>query len=98
MKIEDVYNELYEQNVCKSGYEFSRDYLGKNENYFSVCKARKKEPSVEALVTLSLALQHRSQSLSRSDNAQIRKTGTKLAEMHGAVSDAVISACKAKIA
>lgn len=57
MYLEKHYRELREADLCASAYEFSERFLGKSRNYYSVLKARKLEPSIDALVSLEYALQ-----------------------------------------
>ena len=60
MLLDTIYQKLHEQSVCESGYEFSVRYLGKSRSYYSVLKARKEEPSIEALSTLEISLKNTS--------------------------------------
>jgi len=60
MLIESIYQTLHDQSICDSGYEFSVRYLGKSRSYYSVLKARKEEPSIEALSTLEISLKNTS--------------------------------------
>ena len=60
MLIESIYQILHDQSICDSGYEFSVRYLGKSRSYYSVLKARKEEPSIEALSTLEISLKNTS--------------------------------------
>lgn len=97
MQIQDIYEELKENNMCKSAYAFSRNYLNKDPSYMSVLKARGKEPSIEALAVLSVVLQQRSLFLSQSDSESMRLAGKKLATLHSRVADSVVKACVEKI-
>ena len=60
MLIESIYQILHDQSICDSGYEFSVRFLGKSKSYYSVLKARKMEPSIEAIATLELSLKNTS--------------------------------------
>ena len=60
MLIESIYQKLYKQNLCDSGYDFSVRFLGKSRSYYSVLKARKEEPSIAAIATLEIALKNTS--------------------------------------
>ncbi len=59
MQIENIYKELKNCQLCESGYDFSENYLGKSKSYFSVLKARKELPSIEALVLLEVSLKEK---------------------------------------
>lgn len=56
MNIEALYEEMREAELVDSAYEFSKTYLGKAPNYYSVLKCRKLEPSIGAILNLELAL------------------------------------------
>lgn len=56
MELQAVYEELHNTHMCKSAYDFSTDYLGKSKSYYSVLKASKAVPSIEALSMLENAL------------------------------------------
>ena len=60
MLIESIYEKLHDQNICDSGYDFSTRFLGKSKSYYSVIKSRKKQPSIEAISTLEIALKNTS--------------------------------------
>ena len=57
MYLEKLYQEMRHANLIASAYEFSRSYLGKSPNYYSVLKARRMEPSLGAVLKLEQALQ-----------------------------------------
>lgn len=73
MKIQSVYEELKGANLCKSAYDFSVVYLGKNRSYYSVLKATRSEPSIEALVMLDYVLALKAGELSHSDHHVIKQ-------------------------
>jgi hypothetical protein len=54
--IEKVFEQLRNDNVCRTAHEFSEDFLGRSPSYYSMLKARRREPSTEALLTLELSL------------------------------------------
>jgi|GEM_PF-4240410 len=56
MIIEDVFEQLKNDNVCRTAHEFSEDFLGRSPSYYSMLKARRREPSTETLITLEHAL------------------------------------------
>lgn len=57
MNIEALYEEMREAELVGSAYEFSKTYLGKAPNYYSVLKCRKLEPSIGAIMNLEVVLQ-----------------------------------------
>ena len=60
MLIETIYQKLYDQDICDSGYDFSVRFLGKSQSYYSVIKSRKEQPSIEVIATLEIALKNTS--------------------------------------
>ena len=56
MNIEALYEEMREAELVDSAYDFSKTYLGKSPNYYSVIKCRKLQPSIGAIMNLELAL------------------------------------------
>lgn len=93
MQIQQIYEELKEWQLCKSGYAFSRDYLKKDRSYYSVLKAREKEPSMEAWVMLDYSLQQRAQVFGDSKIQQVREAGTKLNRLHTEVWSHILKKC-----
>lgn len=59
MELQNIFEELHNVHVCKSGYEFSTHYLGKSKSYYSVLKALEAEPSIDALSILETALKEK---------------------------------------
>ena len=59
MELEQIYEQLVEQGLCKSGLQFSTEYLGRYKSYYSVIKATKAKPSINVLVNLDFSLQRR---------------------------------------
>ena len=53
-----IYKTLKLYGLCKSEEQFSTDYLGKSKKYFGVCKARTRELSLGAQVTLLERIRH----------------------------------------
>lgn len=68
MKITDVYQQLKACHLCKSGYQFSREYLGRTDSYYGVLKLKNTEPSVQVLLTLYYSLHKRIDALSGGNN------------------------------
>jgi len=54
--IEEIYKDLKKQKKCNSGYQFSREFLGKSNSYYSVLKARKEEPTLDVITVLEYVL------------------------------------------
>jgi hypothetical protein len=86
MLIENIYQRLLDQNICDSGYEFSVRFLGKSRSYYSVLKARKEEPSIEAIATLEVALKNTS-SLFSDRHPIFTKTRISLQQLSNEVKD-----------
>ena len=59
MNIQTIYEQLKNDHLCDSAYDFSENYLGKAKSYYSVLKARNAEPSTDALVMLELSLKEK---------------------------------------
>jgi uncharacterized protein DUF6626 len=55
-ELDNVYATLKRLKLCKSGYQFSREYLGRAPNYYSVVKANGNKPSLAAMTTLYYSL------------------------------------------
>ena len=56
MIIEDIYEQLRNDNVVKSAYEFSERFLNKCPTYYSVIKSRSMEPKLDTLLYLETQL------------------------------------------
>lgn len=84
MLLEEIYTALRRQHLCTSAYDFSVNYLGKSPSYFSVLKARNDKPSIEAIVTLEMAL-HRRANLYGSSHPFLIQTREKLIELENEV-------------
>ena len=93
MKIQECYKELRKVHLTKSGYHFSRHFLGKNRSYYSVLVARDSEPSIEAMTTLYYSLTHQSSLLESSDSAFIIRARNKVNELKISVSNDIQTHC-----
>ena len=56
MELQKIFEELHGVHLCKSAYDFSTKFLGKSKSYYSVLKANKVKPSIDALAVLETAL------------------------------------------
>lgn len=93
MQIQEIYEELKEGHLCKSGYAFSRDYMSKDRSYYSVLKARGQEPSIEAWVMLNYALQQRGQLLRDSKSRVVLEAAERLNTLQAKVSLFICHKC-----
>ena len=59
MELQKIFEELHGIRLCKSAYDFSKDYLGKSQSYYSVLKANKAKPSIDTLAILETALREK---------------------------------------
>lgn len=62
--IDAVYEQLRNDSVCESAYQFSREFLGRSSSYYSVLKARKKQATTDVLFTLEYALESKAKDYS----------------------------------
>jgi len=97
MKIQEIYEELKQEQLCKTGYDFSRDYFNKDRSYYSVLKAKDMEPSIEALVMLNFALQRRERIFGVSEFEQVREKASKLNALQAEVSEHIVRKCQENI-
>ena len=56
MFLENLYDEMRRAQLVRSAYDFSRKYLGRSPNYYSVLKARQLEPSIGTVLNLEKAI------------------------------------------
>jgi hypothetical protein len=96
MQIDEIYEALKRQNLCRSGHDFSRNYLGKHHSYLSVIKARGEQPSIEAWAMLSYTLQTRAQVFASSDNEFVQAAAARLQNLQQAVAANVMLECAAR--
>ena len=82
MIIDYVYKQLRDDNVCKSAYEYSKEYLGRSRSYYSVLKAEKREASCEVLLVLELALIKKAELYASNNYPYFIRTRNHLLEMH----------------
>lgn len=55
-ELETIFDDLRQLGLVRSQYDFSRDWLGQSESYYSSLKARKGKPSAEALLCVYLMI------------------------------------------
>ncbi len=96
MNIDEIYKALKRQNLCRSGHDFSRNYLGKHHSYLSVIKARGESPSIEAWAMLSYTLQTRVQVFASSDNEFIQAAAIHLQKLQQSAAANVMLECAAR--
>lgn len=97
MQLQEIYEELKRVNLCKTGYAFSRDYMCKDRSYYSVLKAKRREPSVEAWVILGISLQRLEKNCSSSHREQLQSNAQKLRTLQEVVSLVIANKCESKI-
>lgn len=97
MELQEVYNELKQLNLCKSAYDFSVEYLGKDRSYYSVLKATNTPPSIEALVMLDFALTQNVRELGNSDHPVIQRTYIACDRMSSEIKQAINDKCKSSL-
>lgn len=93
MEINDIYEELKERKLCKSGHDFSRSYLGKHPSYLSVLKARGDNPSIEVWTMLSYTLHVKAQILAKSKNNIVLSTAQRLSALQIEVAENIMREC-----
>lgn len=96
MLIQEIYDVLKQERLCKSGYAFSRDYMRKGRSYYSVLKARDGKPSIEAWTMLNYALQVRAQMLASSENDMVQVAAQRLSALQQAVAANITEECAAR--
>ena len=96
MQINDIYEELKERKLCRSGHDFSKNYLGKHSSYLSVLKVRGDNPSIEVWTMLSYALQIRAQILAESKNDIVQLTAQRLSALQQEVAANIMQECTAR--
>lgn len=62
--LDAVFEQLRNDNVCKSAYQFSKKFLGRRAGYYGVLKARNKQPTTDVLFTLEQALENEAKAYS----------------------------------
>ncbi len=85
MIIDYVYQQLRNDSVCNSAYEYSRDFLGRSSSYYSVLKAQGKHPSFDVLLILEIALMKKAELYESSNYPFFIRTRNHLLEMNEAV-------------
>ena len=53
----ETFQYLNQINLVNTQYEFSRDWLGQTQSYYSALRSTGRQPSVEVLMRLKLKLQ-----------------------------------------
>jgi hypothetical protein len=96
MQINDVYEELKANKLCRSGRDFSSNYLGKHKSYLSMINARDERPSIEAWAMLNYTLQSRAQVFASSDNEFVLAAAARLQALQQAVAANVMMECAAR--
>lgn len=93
MQITDIFEELRDKSLCKSGHDFSQNYLGKHHSYLSVIKSRKQSPSLEAWAMLSYNLGSKAQIFSGSENVFLQQAAAQLNRLKQAAEDNIMREC-----
>ena len=83
--IDAVYEQLRNDSVCESAYQFSREFLGRSPSYYSVLKARKKQATTDVLFTLEYALENKAKAYSSNNYPFFIRTRNHLLQMKQAV-------------
>lgn len=75
--IEEVFLELKESGLVRSGNEFSREWLGMDESYMRSLRAKKRQPSAKVLAKCAKRLRQTGDALSGSAMNQVLSNGRK---------------------
>jgi hypothetical protein len=75
--IDLVFEELKSSGFVKSGNEFSREWLGMEESYMRVLRAKKRQPSAKVLARCANRLKQTGDALSSSAINQVLSKGQK---------------------
>mgnify|MGYP000557053050 CR=1 FL=1 len=87
MIIDYVYEQLRNDSVCDSAYEYSRIFLGRSSSYYSVLKAQNREPTSDVLLLLEAALMSRTELYMNNNYPHVLRIRNNLLEMHKIVKD-----------
>lgn len=71
--IEDVFIALKEMKEVSTASAFSREFLGRESNYWRSLRHRSRSPSAEAIVKCAIALRERGELLSDSQFVEMAK-------------------------
>ena len=93
MELTEIYTTLKQRKLCKNAYDFSERYLGKNKNYYSVIKARKRQPSIQALTTLLITLHERIDSLNGENHYVIKAARNDLKQLSQQIQTQIKTRC-----
>lgn len=75
--IEEVFLELKQSGLVRSGNEFSRDWLGMDESYMRSLRAKQRQPSAKVLARCANRLRQTGDALSASAMKQVLLDGRK---------------------
>lgn len=85
--INAVFEQLKNDNVCESAYQFSKEFLGRSPSYYSVLKSRKKQATTDVLFTLEYALENKAKAYSSNKYPYFIRTRNHLLQMKEAVKE-----------
>ena len=85
--IDLVFEQLRNDHVCGSAYQFSKEFLGKSPSYYSVLKARKKQPTTNVLFTLEFTLRNKAEFYSNNNYPYFIRTRNHLLTLSSKVKD-----------
>ncbi|MBL4911444.1 MAG: hypothetical protein JKX78_15730 [Alteromonadaceae bacterium] len=91
--LDAIYASLKDLGLCKTGYQFSREYLGRAPNYYSVVKASDKQPGIAVMNMLYYSLVKQSMYLDGCDSATIIKAKTELDTLRQALAYGIQNRC-----
>jgi len=83
--IDAVFEQLKNDSVCESAYQFSREFLGRSPSYYSVLKSRKKQATIDVLFTLEFALENKAKAYNNNNYPFFIRTRNHLLQMKEAV-------------
>ena len=79
--IDEIYRELKEMHLCRSGNRFSLDWLHMNESYYRTLKAKNLTPSVKVIARCGMKLRSTAMYLAASEHDVIRSRSQRLNEL-----------------
>ncbi len=97
MELQEIYAQLKSLNLCKSGYQFSEQFLGMHRSYYSVILAQKSLPSINVLSTLEYVLKQLVSVLNEVGSFEVLNRRNKLQLLVGLVRSEIDYLCKSRV-
>ena len=95
--INDVFVALKEMQEVRTASAFSREFLGRESNYWRSLRYKSRDPSADVIVRCAVVLKERGDLLADVKSPEIIQRREKLLSLAGDCIDALFANCEARL-